>query len=74
MPCRGLRPHHVQRDRIGPGRPRVWLSALSERDGPHREGEEAEPMMHWHEKSYFVIVAVKPANKTAKLPKSDRGE
>jgi hypothetical protein len=39
-PCRGRRPHHVQKDRIGSweisGRP----SASRERDGPHREGEE----------------------------------
>src|SRR5262249_23720678 len=31
--------------------------------GPHREGEEPKPMMHGHEKSDSVIVAVKPANK-----------
>jgi group II intron reverse transcriptase/maturase len=31
--------------------------------GPHREGEEPKPMMHGHEKSDLVIVAVKPANK-----------
>ena len=36
---------------------------LRERDGPHREGEEPKPMMHGHEKSDSVIVAVKPANK-----------
>jgi hypothetical protein len=36
---------------------------LRERDGPHREGEEPKPMMHGHEKSDLVIVAVKPANK-----------
>jgi RNA-directed DNA polymerase len=30
--------------------------------GPHREGEEPEPMMHGHEKSDFAIVAVKLAN------------
>src|SRR5215510_6175034 len=37
--------------------------ALRERDGPHREGEEPKPMMHGHEKSDLVIVAMKPANK-----------
>ena len=41
--------------------------ALSERDGPHREGEEPKPMMHGREKSDLVIVAMKPANK-AKEP------
>src|SRR5213076_1094556 len=35
---------------------------LRERDGPHREGEEPKPMMHGHEKSDLVIVAVKPTN------------
>src|SRR5436190_20313670 len=42
-PCRGLRPHHVLRDRIG-----TWDILLSGRrcrvcakyGGPHREGEE----------------------------------
>src|SRR5262249_53690528 len=36
---------------------------LRERDGPHREGEDQKPMMHGHEKSDLVIVAVKLANK-----------
>ena len=36
---------------------------LREYGGPHREGEEPKPMMHGHEKSDLVIVAVKPANK-----------
>src|SRR5215470_19156131 len=49
-----------------PGRSRVWPSASSERDGPHREGEEPKPMMHGHEKSDLVIVAMKPANKAKK--------
>src|SRR5215472_2524019 len=31
--------------------------------GPHREGEEPKPMMHGHEKSDLVIVAMKLANK-----------
>src|SRR5205085_5037767 len=35
----------------------------AEYDGPHREGEEPKPMMHGHEKSDLVIVAMKPANK-----------
>ena len=34
--------------------------------GPHREGEEPKPMMHGHEKSDLVIVAVKPTNKARK--------
>ena len=41
---------------------------LRERDGPHREGEEPKPMMHGHEKSDLVIVAVKPTNKARKAP------
>jgi methionyl-tRNA synthetase len=44
--------------------------ALRERDGPHREGEEPKPMMHGHEKSDLVIVAMKPANK-AKEPTAE---
>ena len=36
---------------------------LYEHGGPHREGEEPKPMMHGHEKSDLVIVAMKPANK-----------
>jgi hypothetical protein len=40
--------------------------ALRERDGPHREGEEPKAMMHGHEKSDLVIVAMKPANKAKK--------
>ena len=43
---------------------------LRERDGPHREGEEPKPMMHGHEKSDLVIVAMKPANK-AKEPTAE---
>ena len=39
---------------------------LRERDGPHREGEEPKPMMHGHEKSDLVIVAMNPANKAKK--------
>ena len=31
--------------------------------GPHWEGEEPKPMMHGHEKSDLVIVAMKPTNK-----------
>ena len=59
----------MQRDRIG-----TWevsgLAAvmLREQDGPHREGEEPKPMMHGHEKSDLVIVAVKPTNKAKKAP------
>ena len=30
--------------------------------GPHREGEEPQPMMHDHEKSDFAIVATMPTN------------
>ena len=36
--------------------------------GPHREGEEPKPMMHGHEKSDLVIVAMKPANKAKESP------
>ncbi len=36
---------------------------LYEYGGPHREVEEPYPMMHVHEKSDLVIVAMKPANK-----------
>src|SRR5262249_51695592 len=41
---------------------------LYEHGGPHREGEEPKPMMHGHEKSDLVIVAMKPANKAKKAP------
>ena len=36
--------------------------------GPHWEGEEPKPMMHGHEKSDLVIVAMKPANKAKEGP------
>ena len=39
--------------------------------GPHWEGEEPKPMMHGHEKSDLVIVAMKPANK-AERPSAER--
>ena len=39
----------------------------AEYGGPHREGEEPKPMMHGHEKSDPVIVAMKPANKAKEL-------
>ena len=39
----------------------------AEYGGPHREGEEPKPMMHGHEKSDLVIVAMKPANKAKEL-------
>ena len=32
-------------------------------NGPHREGEEPQPMMHGRGKSDSAIVAVKPTNK-----------
>src|SRR6516164_212202 len=38
----------------------------AEYGGPHREGEEPKPMMHGHEKSDPVIVAMKPANKAVR--------
>jgi hypothetical protein len=41
---------------------------LYEHGGPHREGEEPKPMMHGHEKSDLVIVAMKPVNKAKKAP------
>jgi hypothetical protein len=39
----------------------------AEYGGPHREGEEPKPMMHGHEKSDPVIVAMKPTNKAKEL-------
>src|SRR5262245_48558658 len=47
---------------------RVWPSPcmLREYGGPRREGEEPKPMMHGHEKSDLVIVAIEPANKARK--------
>ena len=45
----------------------------TEYDGPHREGEEPKPMMHGHEKSDFVIVAVKPANKAEPAAEQSAG-
>src|SRR5262245_15566397 len=67
-PCRGQRPHHVQRDRIGTWEISGLAVALQLREygGPRREGEEPKPMMHGHEKSDLVIVAIKPANKARK--------
>src|SRR3977135_3977123 len=63
-PCRGLRPHHVGSHRnlgdLVSGRRRRVLCVYG---GPHWEGEEPKPMMHGHEKSDLVIVAMKPANK-----------
>ena len=41
--------------------------------GPHREGEEPKPMMHGHEKSDLVIVAMKPANKAKKAAEASAG-
>src|SRR5262249_60894420 len=41
-------------------------SSGAEYGGPHREGEEPQPMMHGHEKSDSVIVAAKPASKVAR--------
>ena len=45
---------------------RCWVGAAY--DGPHWEGEEPKPVMHGHEKSDLVIVAMKPANKAKKAP------
>src|SRR5262249_17763385 len=59
---RGQRPWHVQtllaRE---PGDLAIGRSATAA--GPHREGEEPEPMMHDTEKSDSAIVAEKPTNK-----------
>ena len=41
--------------------------------GPHREGEEPEPMMHDCEKSHSAIVAAKPTN-NAPASKADAAE
>src|SRR5215831_16544136 len=46
---------------LEPGRSPVWPSP-TDADGPHREGEEPNPMMHGRGKSDSAIVAVKPAN------------
>ena len=62
-PCRGRRPHHVQKDRIGSWEVSGLTGAVAVA-GPHREGEEPWPMMHGPEKSDPGIVAMKPANKT----------
>src|ERR1700692_2296731 len=40
--------------------------AFAESAGRHREGEKPKPMMHGPEKSDPAIVAMKPANKTAR--------
>ena len=50
---------------LGSGRRRCMLRGYG---GPRREGEEPKPMMHGHEKSDLVIVAMKPANKAKKAP------
>src|SRR3984893_19298371 len=50
------------------GRPRRHTAV-----GPHREGEEPEPMMHGHEKSDPAILAKKPAN-NAGQPAAERVE
>ena len=59
---RGQRPWHVQtllaRE---PGD--LAIDRLATAAGPHREGEEPEPMMHGREKSDSAIVAEKPTNK-----------
>src|SRR6188474_1600111 len=39
-PCRGLRPHHVQRDRIGSWEGSCLTGTAFAAVGPHREGEE----------------------------------
>src|ERR1700716_957901 len=52
----------AQGSRSEPGISRVWPSP-DDAGGPHREDEESKPMMHGHEKSASVIVAVKPTNK-----------
>src|ERR1035441_1345187 len=46
----------------GTGRPHVRPQARC-RSGPHREGEEPQPMMHGHGESDSAIVAGKPTNK-----------
>src|SRR6266540_3901209 len=59
---RGRGPHHAQKDRDGTWEVPRLTTALC-RPGPHREGEEPEPMMHGCGKSDFAIVAEKPTNK-----------
>jgi len=54
---------HITREKIAlePGRSRVWPPP-DDTGGPHREGEEPKPMVHGHEKSDLVIVAMKPTD------------
>jgi len=51
--------------RTGTGRSRGRPAALAA--GPHREGEEPDPMMYGREKSDPAIVAMKPTNKAGRL-------
>jgi hypothetical protein len=53
---RGRGPHHAQKDRVGSWEiPRLTTGHVP--TGPHREGEEPEPMMHGRGKSDSAIVA-----------------
>src|SRR3982074_1987780 len=62
--CRGRRAHHARKDRVRKlGGPVFGQGGVVLYRGPHREGDEPNPMMHEHRKSYIAIVAVKPANK-----------
>src|SRR5215468_11903866 len=54
---------HITCKRIAPEAGRSRVRPRSAEYGPHREGEEPKPMMHGHEKSDPVIVAMKPTNK-----------
>jgi len=57
-----------------PPKSRVW-PRRAEYVGPYREGEEPKPVMHGHEKSDSVIVAVKPTNKAMQpVAKRSAGE
>src|SRR5271170_6041938 len=60
--CRGRRARHAQKECIGSWEvPR--LTSGNVRPGPHREGEEPEPMMHERGKSDTAVGAKNPANK-----------
>ena len=54
---------HITHERIAsePGRSHAWPQAMC-RPGPHREGEEPQPMMHGREKSDRRVVPRRPAN------------
>ena len=67
-PCRGLRPHHARKDRVG-----TWeISRLTTGHWPPWSASgrlsEPKPMMHGREKSGLAVVTMKPGNKAGKPP------